>query len=652
VHGLGRLEFDAQSRPVKMLGTIQDITERKQAEAAIIESRAKLEAALASMTDAVFISDTAGRLLEFNEAYARFHKFKNKAECGTTIEENRKFVELLEPGGEPAPIETRPALRALRGESGTDLEYTLRRKDTGETWIGSYSYAPIRDKDGAITGAVAIARDVTEKKRAETALRESEESLREAQRIAGLGAHVQDLSTGAWSASDVLRGILGAGPDDDLSFPKLSALVHPEDRAAFGACFTEDALRKGQRFELEHRIIRKSDQNVRWVRAVGNIENDSHGNPVKVRGTVQDITERKLEQAALRESKDLLQLFIEQAPVALAMFDREMRYLAVSRHWLRQYDLVGQEIVGRSHYEINPDLPEHFKEAHRRGLAGETVKSDEDRYNQADGKERWVRWQIVPWRAGDGSVGGILIFAEDITERKRSQAALRDSKQLLELFIKHSPAALVMLDREMRHVAASLRWLEAFSLKEEEIIGRSHYEVVPYVPEHWKEAHRRGMAGEVVRVDAELFKGPDGTLVWTRYEVMPWRTGNGDVGGIIIFGEDITERKAAQEALEKAEQKFREIFEAAPEGIFQTTPTGKLLAVNPAGANMLGYSTWEHPDSVVRDLARDIWLDHRERARFMEHLERHGEIEGFSCQVKCKDGSAIWVSISARKICG
>ncbi len=504
----------------------RDITEQKQAEAALLESRAKLEAALASMTDAVFISDTAGKLLEFNEAYARFHKFKNKAECGTTIEESRKFVELLGAGGEPEPIETRPALRALRGESGADVEYTLRRKDTGETWIGSYSYAPIRDKDGAITGAVAIARDVTEKKRAETALRESEEFLREAQRIAGLGVHVQDFSTGAWSASDVLRGILGAGPDDDLSFPKLSALVHPEDRAAFGACFTEDTLRKGKPFDLEHRIIRKSDRNVRWVRAVGHIENDSHGNPVKVRGTVRDITERKLEQAALRESKELLRLFIEQAPVALAMFDREMRYLAVSRHWLTQYDLVGQEIIGRSHYEIHLDLPERFKEAHRRGLAGETVKSDEDRYNQADGKERWVRWQIVPWRAGDGSVGGILIFAEDITERK-----------------------------------------------------------------------------------------------------------------------------ASQEALERAEQTFRGIFEAAPEGIFQTTPAGKLLAVNPAGAIMLGYSSWENPNSVVHDLAHDIWLDPRERARFMEHLERHGEVEGFSCQVKCKDGAIKWVSISARKIC-
>ena len=217
---------------------------------------------------------------------------------------------------------------------------------------------------------------------------------------------------------------------------------------------------------------------------------------------------------------------------------------------------------------------------------------------------------------------------------------MRDSKELLQLFIKHSPAALVMLDREMRHVAASLRWLEAFSLKEEEIIGRSHYEVVPYIPEHWKEAHRRGMAGEVVRVDAELNKMPDGTLVWTRYEVMPWRKGNGDVGGIIIFGEDITERKASQEALERAEEKFREIFEAAPEGIFQTTPARKLLAVNPAGAIMLGYSQWDDPNSVVHDLAHDIWLDPRERARFMEHLERHGEIQGFSCQVKCKDGSA------------
>ncbi len=436
---------------------VEDITERKQAEAAIIESRAKLEAALASMTDAVFICDNGERLLEFNEAFARFHKFKNKAECGTTIEESRKFVELLGAGGEPEPIETRPALRALRGESGTDVEYTLRRKDTGETWIGSYSYAPIRDKDGAITGAVAIARDVTEKKRAET---------------------------------------------------------------------------------------------------------------------------------ALRESKELLQLFIEQAPVALAMLDREMRYLAVSRHWLRQYDLVGQEIIGRSHYEIHSHLPEHFKEAHRRGLAGETVKSDEDRYNHADGKERWVRWQIVPWRAGDGSVGGILIFAEDITERKLEQAALRDSKELLELFIKHSPASLVMFDREMRHMAASLRWLKSFSLKEEEIIGRSHYEVMPSIPEHYKVAHRRGMAGEVVRVDAELYKMPDGTLVWTRWEVMPWRKGNGDVGGIIIYGEDITQRIEAEERLRLAAT----VFTGAREGITITDPSGAILEINDAFARITGYT--------------------------------------------------------------
>jgi PAS domain S-box-containing protein len=501
----------------------EDLTKRKQAEAALIESRAKLEAALASMTDAVFICDAGERLLEFNEAYAKFHKFKNKAECGTTIEESRKLVELLGAGGEPEPIETRPALRALRGESGTDAEYTLRRKDTGESWIGSYSYAPIRDKDGVITGAVAIARDVTEKKRVE---------------------------------------------------------------------------------------------------------------------------------AALRESKELLQLFIEQAPVALAMFDREMRCLAVSRRWLGQYGLLGQEIIGRSHYEINPGVPERLKEAHRRGLAGETVKSDEDRFNHPDGKERWVRWQVVPWRAGDGSVGGILIFTEDITERKLEQTALRDSRQLLELFIKQSPAALVMLDREMRHVAASLRWLETFSLKEEEIIGRSHYEVIPYIPEHWKEAHLRGMAGEVVRVDAELNEMPDGTRVWTRYEVMPWRKGNGDVGGIIICGEDITERIAAQEALERAEEKYREIFEDAPEGIFQISPEGRALTLNPAAAEMLGYESADEAVAAIQDATHDLWFYPEDRARFLALLDQQGTLRDFQCQLKRKDGKPIWVAATEKKVTG
>ena len=105
------------------------------------------------------------------------------------------------------------------------------------------------------------------------------------------------------------------------------------------------------------------------------------------------------------------------------MFDREMRYLAVSRRWLEDYSLVDSEIIGRSHYEIVPDIPERWKEAHRRGLAGETLKVDEDRFEHADGTVQWIRWEVVPWRAGDGSVGGIVLFAEDITAQKANGGA-------------------------------------------------------------------------------------------------------------------------------------------------------------------------------------------------------------------------------------
>src|SRR5208337_1097916 len=157
--------------------------------------------------------------------------------------------------------------------------------------------------------------------------RENEESLREAQRIAGIGSHVLDLNSGAWAASDELRKILGVAPDYDLSPAGWMALIHPEDRPAVEACFSDDAISSGLPFEVEHRIARYSDQAVRWVHGLGRIERDERGNPVRLRGTIQDITERKQSEASLRESKELLQLFIEQAPVALAMFDREMRYL-------------------------------------------------------------------------------------------------------------------------------------------------------------------------------------------------------------------------------------------------------------------------------------------------------------------------------------
>ncbi len=155
-----------------------EITDLKRAETVMRESQAKLQAALSSMTDAVFISDASGHFLDMNDAFATFHRFKNRSECLDNLDDYPDILEVYWPDGKPVPLHDWAVPRALRGETVSNAEYGLRRKDTGEAWIGSYSFAPIKDALGNIVGSVVVARDVSEQKRAEQALRRSEEHFR------------------------------------------------------------------------------------------------------------------------------------------------------------------------------------------------------------------------------------------------------------------------------------------------------------------------------------------------------------------------------------------------------------------------------------------------------------------------------------------
>ncbi len=157
--------------------------ERMQVQEELQSSKLKMESALASMNDALFISDAEGRFIDFNEAFATFHKFRNKEECSKTLSDYPEFLDVYLPNGELLPLDQWAVPRALRGEMGTNVEFKLRRRDTGETWIGSYNYAPIKDSRGVIVGSVVTGRDITERKQAEAELRiaatafESQESM-------------------------------------------------------------------------------------------------------------------------------------------------------------------------------------------------------------------------------------------------------------------------------------------------------------------------------------------------------------------------------------------------------------------------------------------------------------------------------------------
>jgi diguanylate cyclase (GGDEF)-like protein/PAS domain S-box-containing protein len=297
-------------------------------------------------------------------------------------------------------------------------------KDGRSFWIDIRTY-PIRGEDGQVIGLFGIAREITERVQITERLRESEEFLRESQRIARLGSYVLDFRSGIWSSSDVLDQVFGIRKDYERTVEGWLALIHPEDRAMMSVYFAEQVADLGTPFDREYRIVRQNDHAERWVHGLGRLEFDAQGHPGKMYGTIQDITERKQADAALRHSKDLLQLFIDHTPTDIAMFDREMCYLAASRRWIEERGLVGQKIIGSFYYETSPCIPEAWKQAHRRGLAGEATGATEDRIERPEGKERWVRWEVVPWRTAEGEVGGIIVFSVDITKHKKTEDRLR-----------------------------------------------------------------------------------------------------------------------------------------------------------------------------------------------------------------------------------
>jgi PAS domain S-box-containing protein len=170
----------------------------------IVLGKSTLDAALESMSDAVFIADDACRLVDFNQAFATFHRFQDKASCARTLTTYPDFLDFFLANGEQVPVSNWPVPRALCGESASNAEFTLRRRDTGESWIGSFNYAPIRDQEGQIAGAVVTARDVTHIKQEELALTLAKEAAEAANR-----AKSTFLATMSHELRTPLNGIMG-----------------------------------------------------------------------------------------------------------------------------------------------------------------------------------------------------------------------------------------------------------------------------------------------------------------------------------------------------------------------------------------------------------------------------------------------------------
>ena len=262
-----------------------------------------------------------------------------------------------------------------------------------------------------------------------------------------------------------------------------------------------------------------------------------------------DVAQRKRADEELRESEQRLRLFIEFAPVAIAMFDQQMRYLIVSRRWMADYALPEAAFIGRSHYEVFPEVPESWKIVHRRGLAGEVVRAEEDRFVRADGTVQWLRWEVRPWRRIEGSIGGIVIFSEDITERKRAEEALRDRERLLSIVTGSARVGLVVVGQGYRYLFANEAYAEIFGLETHQIVGRHVWDVLAA---GWSQIQPRldkAFVGERVAYELALPQHPDrpdARFFTVFYE--PRRDEAGEITVVVVVV-NITERKRAEESL-------------------------------------------------------------------------------------------------------
>jgi PAS domain S-box-containing protein len=475
--------------------------------------------------------------------------------------------------------------------------------------------APNAPQASATVGADALSTESTQEWSG--SIRKSEERFRKIFENAATGIAITDWEGRFQQCNPAYCALVGYS-EHELQQINFALLVHPEDRQANLAEVRRVLAGEVPSFEIENRYVHRDGQPI-WVHKFVSILPDETGKPAYQLALVSDITERKRAGAALRESEEKLRLLIEHAPVALAMFDRQMRYLAVSRRWLADYCLEDKNIIGRSHYQVFPQIPDRWREAHRRGLEGEVVQADEDVFPGLDGKNHYERWEVRPWKQADGAIGGIVILTEDLSARKQAEEALVQSEERFRLMADHAPVMIWMSGTDKLCTWFNKPWL-AF-------VGRPMRQEIGY---GWSEnAHPEDRDGCLHTYSAAFdarqpftmeyrLQRHDGDYRWVLDTGIPVHSVSGEFTGYIGSCIDITERKLAEEALRQREAESRRLLDYHQavtanmgEGLFTTDTQGRVTYINPAAESLLGWKSAELFGRRMHDVTHYQYPDGR-----------------------------------------
>ena len=357
----------------------------------------------------------------------------------------------------------------------------------------------------------------------------------------------------------------------------------------------------------------------------------------------RDNTERAAAAAAIQASEERMRMLVEHTPAAVAVLDRDLRYVITSRRWLLDYHLPAEGVIGQHHYELFPDLPDRWKQIHKRGLAGEVMRCDEDPFPRADGSVEWLTWEMRPWRNNAGEIGGIVFFTEVITSRKLLEEAVRQSDDRLRLLIEGvRDSAVVMLDAGGRVATwnSGAQKIEGHSA--DEIIGM-HFRCFCTPEDQASELPERAlhMAAATGQFEDDGWRvRSDGSRFWANVLLTPFHDQAGGLVGFSKITRDNTERRRAADALRESDERFRCAFDDAPIGIALVSRDGLCLSVNARLADMLGYGREQLAGTSFSALAHPE--DRDADGPLMLRLTA-GEIGTYQCEKRCvhRDGRTV-----------
>lgn len=396
------------------------------------------------------------------------------------------------------------------------------------------------------------------------------------------------------------------------------------------------ALHYGEFFDEELEIV-DAENKEKWVRVIG-IPELIDGRAIRLYGLFQDIDLQIRTQNAIRSERSLYRQVLEGAKLGAWDWDIDSDNMTLNRKAAAMlgYDLEVMRREGRLYWFdlIHPDDKKRVLNDIQNYLVGRNPEFEvECRLQKANGQYRWL------------SITAKLFQPDLHFDRPRLVGVWKDihrDKQKMDFygtFIQEAPLAIAMFDRDMRYINCSNKWRSDYGLEEEALIGQSHYEIFPEISREWRSLHQACLRGETIQRDEDLFARSDGRKQWIRWEIRPWYDENREIGGIIMYTEDISLRKNAERELAQVEKAFQANFTNSAIGMAIVGRDGKWLDVNKRLCEILGYSRDElkqstfqkltHPDDLAKDLNQLDKLNKGQISNYQiqkRYLHKNGQV--------------------------